>query len=239
VRAPLRTQAGPLLAPLDREIVELVWGRDGYPARGAYLDTHWRTPMRHMAWSVGGGVYDAARAAAQVRADASSFVDRVAARDGLCVCALDTELLGDWWREGVQWLSAVLECCDERGVELVPLEEAVERHPSQPAGDLPTTSWGQPRDLSTWSGPRAGELAWRQREAELRALAPGARPCERALRELLALQSSDWAFLITRDTAGPYPRERFEGHLAAFESALADPGADPPLRNLAPQLPLL
>jgi 1,4-alpha-glucan branching enzyme len=195
--------------------------------------------MRHMVWSVGGGVYDPERAAAQVRADASAFVERVAAREGLCVCALDTELLGDWWREGVDWLATVLECCEERGVEVLPLEEAVERHPPHPAPALPPTSWGQPRDLSTWSAPGAGGLAWAQRAAELRALAPATRPGERALRELLALQSSDWAFLITRGTAGPYPRERFQGHLAGFESALAAPEAEPALRNLAPQLPLL
>jgi 1,4-alpha-glucan branching enzyme len=59
---------------------------------------------------------------------------------------------------------------------------------------------------------------------------------ERAVRELLALQSSDWAFLVTRDTAGRYPRERFEGHLAQLRAALADPDAEPALRNLAPHL---
>jgi 1,4-alpha-glucan branching enzyme len=237
-RTPLRTAAGPLLAPLDREIIELVWSDGGYPSRDAYLDTHWRTPMRHMVRSVDGAMHDPGRAAAQVHADAEDFVSRVAGREGLCVCALDTELLGEWWREGVDWLRAVLECCAERGVEVVPLSEAVERVDAVPAGELPPTSWGQPRDLSTWSGPGAGGLVWAQRKAELRALAPGARPGERALRELLALQSSDWAFLVTRGTAGPYPRERFAGHLAAFEAALGDVEADPALRHLAPRLPL-
>ena len=237
LRSPLRSDAGPLLAPLDREIVELVWSEAGYPSRGAYLDTHNRTPMRHCAWTVEGAVYDPARAAEQVRADAADFVSHVERRDGLVVCALDTELLGDWWREGVDWLRAVLERCAERGIEVLPLAAAAERVAAVPAGDLPVTSWGAGRDLSTWSGPGAGGLAWAQRWAELRALAPGAgAPGPRALRELLALQASDWAFLISRATAGPYPRERFEGHLAAFEAALADPAADPTLRNLAPRL---
>ena len=234
--APLRTPAGLLVAPLDREVVELVWSERGYPSAGAYLDTHRRTPMRHLAWAVDGERYDAARAQEQVRSDAADFVERVAAREGLCVCALDTELLGDWWREGVDWLRAVLEACAERGVEVEPLERAVAAVPERATADLPVTTWGEPRDLSTWSGPGAGGLAWRQRDAELRALRRGAEPSARALRELLALQASDWAFLIARGTAGPYPRERFEGHLAAFEAALADPGADPALRGLAPQL---
>jgi 1,4-alpha-glucan branching enzyme len=57
----------------------------------------------------------------------------------------------------------------------------------------------------------------------------------RALRELLALQSSDWAFQIANESAGEYPRERAEGHRAAFEAALRDSG-DEALRHLAPDL---
>ena len=58
---------------------------------------------------------------------------------------------------------------------------------------------------------------------------------ERALRELLALQSSDWAFLVTHRTAGDYPLERAAGHAAAFDAALR--GGEPPgLRGLAPHL---
>ena len=108
-------------------------------------------------------------------------------------------------------------------------------HEPAPAPELPVTSWGAPRDLSTWSGPRAGGLAWRQRAAELRAVAAAPDVPDRALRELLALQSSDWAFLIARAAAGPYPAERAAGHEAAFDAALAGDGAAE-LRNLAPFL---
>ena len=69
----------------------------------------------------------------------------------------------------------------------------------------------------------------------MRALALGRRPGERALRELLALQASDWAFLASRGTAGEYPRERARAHAAGFERALRD-RADPAVRNLAPEL---
>lgn len=41
-------------------------------------------------------------------------------------------------------------------------------------------------------------------------------------RELLALQASDWAFMISRDLAVPYPHERFDGHYAALMRALAE-----------------
>ena len=64
------------------------------------------------------------------------------------------------------------------------------------------------------------------------------------MRELLALQSSDWAFLVHRDLAAAYGRSRAEGHHARLRSRLASVGSadDPGLRNLAPhalQAPLL
>ena len=99
--------------------------------------------------------------------------------------------------------------------------------------DVPPTSWGAGRDLRTWSAPSAGGIAWAQRSAELQALGGGASP--RALRELLALQSSDWAFQIANANAGDYPRERARRTIAAFTHALRAP-ADPQLRNLAPAL---
>jgi 1,4-alpha-glucan branching enzyme len=242
---PLRTGAGPLLVPIDRVIMDLVWHPAGYPSHGAYRDTRHYTEHRHTPWAVDGAPYDPARAAAQVRADAEHFVAQVARRierGGLCVCALDTELLGHFWHEGVAWLAAVIEACDAAGVALTGLDDALaedlETVPA-PAG-LPPTSWGEPRDLTTWSGPAAAELAWRARAAELRVLGGAAPPPGvRALRELLALQASDWAFGVTRGTAGPYARARFESHAAELERALADPGGmSPSSRNLAPSLDL-
>jgi 1,4-alpha-glucan branching enzyme len=103
--------------------------------------------------------------------------------------------------------------------------------------DLPTTSWGTPRTLWTWDGPQVAELTFAARAAELRTVAAGVvgQADARAVRELLALQSSDWAFLVTRDISGPYPRERAAAHLAALDAALAAPGTqNPALRDLAP-----
>ena len=57
------------------------------------------------------------------------------------------------------------------------------------------------------------------------------------MRELLALQSSDWAFLHDRELSGEYPEERAAGHEAALGRALTEPAlADPTLRSLAPWL---
>jgi 1,4-alpha-glucan branching enzyme len=236
---PLATEAGPLLVPIDRPVIELVWSRDGYPSRGAYRDSHRMTVHHHHPWANDGAVYDHARALEQAAADARDFVARVQRRvagGGLSVCALDTELLGHHWYEGMDWLAAVLDEARRAGLEITGLDAAVARVPARdvPAGLRPT-SWGEPRTLWTWDGPQVAELAFAARDAELRVLAAGLDVDPRAVRELLALQSSDWAFLVTRDTAGPYPRERAKGHLAALDAALAQPGAaGAALRNLAP-----
>ncbi len=246
---PVRTPAGPLLVPLDRVILELLWSPAGYPSRGPYRAYHQRSARDHHPWAVDGAVYDPARAAAQVRADARDFVARACARvarGGLCVAALDTELLGHWFHEGPAWLRAVLEEADAAGLEVVPLDRALAapgpgEAPAEPleAGTLGTTTWGTPRDLSTWDGPRVAGLAWQARAAELELLRRGPHPPPRAVRELLALQSSDWAFLHSNDLSGPYPVERAAGHLAAMRAALAGdrPAADPRVRHLAGRAP--
>src|SRR4051794_9154768 len=77
---PIATEGGPLLVPIDRATVELVWSDAGYPAHGAYRDYHRRTARDHRPWANDGRVYDAARAAARARADAADFVARVRER---------------------------------------------------------------------------------------------------------------------------------------------------------------
>ena len=238
---PLATEAGPLLVPLDRSAVDLVWAASGYPSHAAYRDHHHRTARDHHPWANDGAVYDPARAAEQAASDAADFVARVAVRvadGGLCVCALDTELLGAWWHEGPAWLALVVQEAARAGLEIVHLDDALADCDPVPAGEAGdrVTTWGTPRDLSTWSGPRVADLAWAARAAELNVLAAGTGVGDRAVRELLALQSSDWTFLASAGTAGDYPRERFDGHARELRAALADPGAEPALRNLAPRL---
>jgi 1,4-alpha-glucan branching enzyme len=223
--------------------VSLVWGHEGYPSRPAYRDSHRLTTHRHHVWRNDGGPYDHGAALHQARADAGEFVARVRQRvagGGVCVCAMDTELLGHWWYEGVHWLAAVLEESARQGLALTTLDDARDRHEPVPAPHrLPVSSWGEGEDLRTWSGPQVAELAWPARTAELQVAALGGRPPERALRELLALQSSDWAFLHTRATAGDYPLRRAEGHRRALERVLAgdaDLAAQSMLRGLAPDL---
>jgi 1,4-alpha-glucan branching enzyme len=238
---PLETDEGPVLWPIDRETIALVWSEGGYPAAGAYRDYHQLTLHHHRVLANDGRPYDHARARALAHDQARDFVTRVSTRvadGGVCVCALDTELLGHWWYEGVQWLEAVIEESARQGLGLTTLDDALRsREPVPAPAGRGVSSWGEGGDLRTWSGPAVADLAWRARTAELEVLAAREHASPRALRELLALQASDWAFLATRELAGEYPRERAAAHAAAIEQAL-DPAAGLPaeVRNLAPEL---
>jgi 1,4-alpha-glucan branching enzyme len=246
---PFENGAGLMLVPIDRATIALVWSDRGYPACGPYRDYHHHTVHHHNPWSNDGGAYDHVRALALAREHAVDFVARTIARlreggrglpgGGLVVCALDTELLGHWWYEGVAWLRAVVEECSRQGLALVRLDDALER--CEPAAlDLrrccqPASSWGEGRDLSTWSGPAAADIAFAARAAELEVVSAGARVSTAAARELLALQASDWAFMTSRGLAAPYARERCAVHRQALARALAgreQAGAAGP-RNLA------
>ena len=249
---PVATEAGPVAVPIDWPTVELVWNdRDGYPAHGSYRDYHRRTLHDLKPWDNDGRPYDRDAAARLAREHARDFVERARERvaaGGLLCCALDTELLGHWWYEGPAWLAAVLEEAPRRGLELVTVSEGIERAEPQRTALEPST-WGSGKDLSTWDSPGVAQMAVAARRGELRtvaATAGHARPraaLERAARELLAVQASDWAFLATRELAGDYPSERLEGHGAHLDAALdalADSAAvpEPALRNLAPDLDL-
>ncbi len=54
-----------------------------------------------------------------------------------------------------------------------------------------------------------------------------------AIRAMLALQASDWAFMVTRGISVPYAHERHEGHREALARALAGETVEPALRNIA------
>jgi 1,4-alpha-glucan branching enzyme len=243
---PLLSESGVVLVPIDRATISLVWSDAGYPANGPYRDYHHHTVHHHNPWSNDGGAYDHDRALALAREHARDFVARTIARlrragaglsgGGLAVLAVDSELFGHWWYEGLAWLEAVVEECSRQGLALLRLDDALEVHEPAPmkepgvggealehggGEDWQASTWGLNSDLSTWSGPSVADLAFAARAGELDVLAAGARASTTAVRELLALQASDWAFMISRDLAAPYGRERSDGHRRALALALA------------------
>ena len=249
---PVATEPGPVAVPIDWQTVQLVWNDEhGYPASDAYRDYHRRTVHDLKPWDNAGGPYDHDAALALAREHARDFVTRAAGRledGGLLCCALDTELLGHWWYEGQAWLSAVLEEAEAQGVRLVTVSEGIELV-KPVARELAASTWGEGKDFTTWDAPPVAELAFAVRSAELRTVAAVAgrgaphAALERAARELLAMQASDWSFMVTRDLAADYPAERMSLHGAALDAALAAltdsaPAPEPSLRCLAPHLDL-
>jgi 1,4-alpha-glucan branching enzyme len=244
--------------------VQLVWSNNGYPSDGPYRDYHGRTTHDLRPWNIAGDAYSRAEAGRLARAHAKEFVQHCAARldayrtergrPGVLTCAIDTELLGHWWYEGLDWLSAVLDEAERQDVPFMRASDAVAA--TEPVErELTASTWGRPKDMTTWDSPRVADLAWTARSAELRTLrefaaaggaaeANGTAPAfERAARELLALQASDWAFQVTHELAGDYPSRRVAAHAEALDAALAAltdsaPVPEPGVRNLAPGLDL-
>ena len=256
---PVLTPAGVVAVPIDWQTVELVWtDRSGYPADARYRDYHHGTVHHMRPWSNGGGPYSRERAAAAACEHARDFVGRAIGRldaysgdrgrPGLLCCAFDTELLGHWWYEGPLWLNAIADEANEQGLELATVGQALERIEPVDRG-LAASTWGTDKDLSTWDSPRVAEAAFAARTGELRTVAAATSGAahepalERAARELLALQASDWPFQMSRGLADDYPRERVDGHAAALDAALralahSASVPEPSLRNLAPDLAL-
>jgi 1,4-alpha-glucan branching enzyme len=266
---PVATDAGAVAVPIDWQTISLVWDDRGYPADPVYRDYHAPSMNGLRPWANSGRPYDRAAASSRAREHARDFVRRVVeqldryrearGRPGLLVCALDTELLGHWWYEGPTWLGAVVEEARGSGLALATLPEALERHEPRERV-LRKSSWGDGKDFATWDSPRVASLLWPARRAELALVAalgatgsdgPAGEEAQRAARELLALQSSDWAFMSTRDLAADYPERRVAAHTHEFERALAfmrgdmrdcrdmrEANGDPGLRGLAPDLRL-
>jgi len=251
--APVRTPAGPVALPIDWEAISWLWSLDGYPSDPAHAQFAGKSLRGIRIWRVGGGAYDPAAAEAVARRQAGEFLAATAqrlrgyaeshGRRGLLVFAIDTELLGHWWSEGPVWLRAVLEGAEAAGIRLLTVPEALAEH--EPVErPLAASSWGEGKDLQTWDSPPVADLAAGARRLELRllrAVSAGLRGerLERAARELLAAQASDWAFLDQRKQAGDYAYQRATDHSRAMLEAIdCDRATDPRMRSLAPDLSL-
>jgi 1,4-alpha-glucan branching enzyme len=233
---PVRTPAGPIAFPIDWHTIAQVWREDGYPANANYRSTFARTIHDLLPYNNNGDGWNPEAARNQAHAHADTFLRALAARlevyesergrVGLSVFAADTELFGHWWYEGPWWLDRVIKKAPEFGIELVTLGQAAES--VEPVErEIARSTWGRDKSFETWDTPKTAELIWNQRRAELaleRALAgevadPDAADVARA--ELLALQTSDWAYMENVGLTGDYGAERFGEHLAGFERALS------------------
>ena len=251
---PVRLPGGPVGFTIDWPTIELVWAEGGYPSDPSYLEYHRLSPNGMRLWSISGDPYDPDAAAVRASEHASSFLAAVRDRlerhraerrgRGLCVFSIDTELLGHWWAEGPIWLGEVVRGAAGESVRLLTLPEALREH--EPEGRaVAESSWGEGKSLETWDSPAVADLAWATRRSELRllrAIGQGRLTRDsalRAARELLALQSSDWAFMDHRGQAGDYPYARATAHAQGLLEAIdSSEAVDARVRNLAPDLSL-
>lgn len=218
------------------------WYRDFYAMDTASGFRRWRvthvtTPAEQKA------PYDRERAMAATAADADDFVAHVRAhlerirderdgRPGIAVAAYDTELFGHWWHEGPEWLGHVLRALPEAGVEVTTLRAALDAGAVEGAAELESGSWGSGKDWRVWDGEAVADLVDDNARVQERVLrvadksldsAPPTRSMalDQLVRQALLALSSDWAFMVTKDTAAHYARERHRAHHAAVHR-LAD-----------------
>ncbi|MEU7786869.1 glycoside hydrolase family 57 protein [Amycolatopsis sp. NPDC049159] len=230
----------------DLEVTYRVWSpKAGYPGHAAYRDFHtWQHEVGLKAARVTGKTvepqdkapYDPALAADVLQQHVKDFVETVVARlrslkkqhgrEALVVAAYDTELFGHWWHEGPAWLEGVLRALPEAGVRVTTLKGAIEAgHVGEPI-DLPVSSWGSGKDWRVWDGEQVKDMveanaALQRRLLDLVAdLGTTARDtvADQAVAEAMLALESDWAFMVTKDSAADYARRRAAVHTERFDA---------------------
>ncbi|WP_371830174.1 1,4-alpha-glucan branching protein domain-containing protein [Rhodococcoides kroppenstedtii] len=225
--------------------------KSGYPGHAAYRDFHTYDHgtglkiVRVTGRTVAGpdkAPYAPDLAAAALQDHVRDFVDVVrrrlhdeharTGRPALVTAAFDTELFGHWWHEGPEWLEAVLRALPEAGVQVGTLTAArAAGFVGEPA-DLPNTSWGSGKDWRVWAGDPVQDLVRLNAEVTATALdavdtrgpaeaAGRDRTADQILREALLTVSSDWAFMVSKDSAAQYARDRAHEHAHAVREIAA------------------
>ncbi|MBF6275649.1 MULTISPECIES: glycoside hydrolase family 57 protein [Nocardia] len=219
--------------------------KSGYPGQAHYRDFHHYDhetglkPSRVTGKQVAGpdkAPYDPAAAAAAIERDVADFVATVRerliteseriGRPALVVAAFDTELFGHWWHEGPQWLEQVLRALPEAGVTVGTLADArADGFVGEPV-ELADSSWGSGKDWRVWAGDQVRDLVELNAEIvraaldtldKMAAQSDGLRDpvADQLLREAILAVSSDWAFMVSKDSAAGYARDRAHQHAHA------------------------
>jgi 1,4-alpha-glucan branching enzyme len=165
-----------------------------------------------------------------VRRRLASESERIG-RPAHVVAAFDTELFGHWWHEGPVWLERVLRALPEAGVRVGTLSDAIADGFVGSPVELPPSSWGSGKDWQVWSGERVADLVHLNTEvvdtalstvdkaltqhAAVGAPTPRDTVADQILREALLTVSSDWPFMVSKDTAAEYARYRAHLHAHA------------------------
>ncbi len=191
--------------------------------------------------SSGKAPYEPERADAAIDAHVADFVQVVRrrltdeseriGRPAHVVAAFDTELFGHWWYEGPEWLARALRALPEAGVRVGTLSYAVDGGFVGAPVDLPPSSWGSGKDWQVWAGDQVTDFVQLNAEVVDTALStvdkaltqrasvgsptPRDTVADQILRETLLTVSSDWPFMVSKDSAADYARYRAHLHAHA------------------------
>jgi len=148
-------------------------------------------------------------------------------REPMIVAPYDAELFGHWWFEGPWFLEDVYRRLAAQD-DVIPITPSMylEHSPVAQVSEPCPSSWGCNGYYEVWlngsnhwiyrhmhhAEDRMAELA----ESQAAAVGLERRALNQAARELLLLQSSDWAFLMTMGTARCYATRRANIHIQRF-----------------------
>jgi 1,4-alpha-glucan branching enzyme len=184
-------------------------------------------------------LYDADAAERRAREHARHFVqarkeqllsraEAAVDRPPVVVAPYDAELFGHWWYEGPLFFEEVLRAvASEPELETITPSQYLARHGAGLQVQRPNPStWGAESTSKIWLN---GNNAWIYRyqhwaEQEMSELVRdysrsgglATRALQQAGRELLLMQSSDWAFIMSTGTTAPYAARRVKQHFLAF-----------------------
>jgi 1,4-alpha-glucan branching enzyme len=150
-------------------------------------------------------------------------------RVGVVCAPFDAELFGHWWSEGPAFLLAVArQFALEPNVAVATVSQLLDASPADKAVSLPEGSWGAGGDHRVWMNDELRfywEVEYRaedrfvdlwhradwERDPQVREI------LSEAARQLLLLQASDWAFVISTGGAIDYGLRRIFDHASLFD----------------------
>ena len=156
------------------------------------------------------------------------YLSTIIDRKPLVVSMYDAELYGHWWYEGIDFLEYLFKKIyyDQKDIKLVTPSEYLAMYPENQVVQPSMSSWGDKGYHDVWLNS-GNDWIYRhlikaaERMMELANKFPNAggllrRALNQLARELVLMQSSDWAFLMTTGTAKEYSTKRTKDHVKRF-----------------------
>ncbi len=226
------------VAARDARVSDLVWSHErGYAGSPVYRDFHSVDAISGLKLSAVGDksndekpLYDPQSARIQIEIDARSFIRELSnefahKRDSSAglptlVVGIDTELLGHWWHEGISWFERVIELLPESGIITSTLDEVTSS--ATTSIQLPESSWGSGKNWSVWNGERVRDIVVAHDQSQNYVLDLMERDdcTSEHLNQLMLQLSSDWAFMVSRETAEQYAIDRVLNHSTQLRSGV-------------------